>query len=161
MWSDFLWLLGQRTGCRLISCTCSIERTGASRLLFDLVSFHESSKGEKRQLPQNVPRPRHFPHFCLLVEVRSNCFSTLVIENTFMSLSTSASTYRTAFCCLVGSCSLTCFKLLFSSSPLANGDWRVLVILRWIISLEQNKIKILYLSRLTQYRAFFGSMNFG
>lgn len=72
MWSDFLWLLGQRTGCRLISCTCSIERTGASRLLFDLVSFHESSKGEKRQLPQNVPRPRHFPHFCLLVEVRSN-----------------------------------------------------------------------------------------
>ena len=73
MWSDFLWLLGgQRTGCRLISCTCSIERTGASRLLFGLVSFHESSKGEKRQLPQNVPRPRRFPHFCLLVEVRSN-----------------------------------------------------------------------------------------
>ena len=70
MWSDFLWLLGQRTGCRLISCTCSIERTGASRLLFGLVSFHESSKGDKRRLPQNVPR--RFPHFCLLVEVRSN-----------------------------------------------------------------------------------------
>lgn len=57
-----------------------------------------------------------FPGGTLL---RSFSFSTLVIEKTFMSLSTSASTYRTTFRCLVGSCSLTCFKLLFSSSPLA------------------------------------------
>ncbi|EXB93214.1 hypothetical protein L484_024553 [Morus notabilis] len=31
---------------------------------------------------------------------------------------------------------LTCFKLLFSSSPLANGDWRVLVILRCLVRLS-------------------------
>jgi len=47
------------------SLTCSIERTGACYFFFGLVSF-QSSKGEKRRVS------RRFPHFCLLVKVRSN-----------------------------------------------------------------------------------------